>query len=323
MTGATGFAGGHLCRYLVQRGWTVAGLARAKSDASALERLGVEKVVGDVRDKASLADGIRGADVVFHLAAIFREAGAPEDVYRAVNVDGTRNVVEAAAEGNARRFVHCSTVGVHGDTGSAPVDETSPLKSADDSYNRTKLAGETLARELFAKLGLAGAVVRPSAGYGPGELRYLKLYKGIKKGRFVMIGSGKTLQNLAYVDDLCEGLALAGTRPEAVGEAFILAGAENVTLSQLVGKIAAAVGAPPPRLRIPAWPVMTAAFACEVLSKPLGIEPPLHRRRVGFFTVNRAFDIGKARRMLGYDPKVSLGDGLKRTAEWYAANGLL
>jgi nucleoside-diphosphate-sugar epimerase len=323
VTGATGFAGGHLCRHLVQQGWSVAGLARAKSDASGLERLGVENVVGDVRDKASFAGAIRGADAVFHLAAIFREAGLPERDYHAVNVEGTRNVVEAAAEGKARRFVHCSTVGVHGDTGSAPVDETSPLKSADDSYNRTKLAGEKLARELFAKLGLPGTVIRPSAGYGPGELRYLKLFKGIKNGRFVMIGSGKTLQNLAYVDDLCEGLVLAGTRPEAVGEAFILAGAENVTLNDLVAGIAEAVRAEPPKLRVPAWPVMGAAYACEMLCKPLGIEPPLHRRRVGFFTVNRAFDIGKARRMLGYDPKVSLREGLKRTAEWYAANGLL
>jgi len=301
----------------------VAGLARATSDASSLERLGVERIVGDVRDKASFAGAIRGADVVFHLAAIFREASRPEEDYRAVNVDGTRNVVEAAAEGKARRFVHCSTVGVYGDTGSSPVDETAPLKSMDDSYNRTKLAGETLARDLFAKLGLPGTIVRPSAGYGPGELRYLKLYKGIAKGRFLMIGSGETLQNLAYVDDLCEGLVAAGTRPEGAGEAFILAGAENVTLDQLVGKIAAAVGAAPPRMRIPAWPVMTAGAICEALCRPLGIEPPLHRRRVQFFTVNRAFDIGKARRLLGWEPKVLLDDGVRRTAEWYRASGLL
>jgi nucleoside-diphosphate-sugar epimerase len=271
VTGATGFAGGHLCRYLVERGWTVTGLARATSDVVGLESLGVRKVVGDVRDKASLADAMRGHDVVFHLAAVFREAGAPEDVYRAVNVDGTRNVVEAAAAGGVGRLVHCSTVGVHGDTGRAPVDETSPLKSADDSYNRTKLEGETVARGLFRKLSLPGVVVRPSAGYGPGETRYLKLFKGIRKGRFLMIGSGKTLQNLAYVDDLCEGLVLAGTRPEAVGEEFLLAGAENVTLNQLVAGIAEAVGAAPPSLRVPAWPVMTAAWACEMLCKPLGI----------------------------------------------------
>jgi nucleoside-diphosphate-sugar epimerase len=301
----------------------VTGLARANSDTSALERLGVRRAVGDVRDKASFAEAIRGADVVFHLAAIFREAAAPDDLYRAVNVDGTRNVVEAAAEAKVRQLVHCSTVGVHGDTGTGPVDETSPLKSADDSYNVTKLAGELLARDLFQRLGLPGSIVRPSAGYGPGETRYLKLYKSIRKGRFLMIGSGETLQNLAYVEDLCEGLELAGTKPEAAGEAFILAGAENVTLNQLVAAIAEAVGAEPPRLRIPAWPVTSAAFACEMLCKPLGIEPPLHRRRVGFFTVNRAFDIGKARRVLGYAPKVSLRDGLKRTADWYAANGLL
>ena len=181
VTGATGFAGSRLCRQLVARGLAVRALARAASRAAELQTQGVEIVTGDVRDAASLERGMRGADVVFHLAAIFREAGKSDAEYEAVNVQGTRNAVDAAARAGVKRFVHCSTVGVHGDTGASPATEDSPLVAGDDSYNRTKLAAEVWAREAFPRLGLAGCVVRPSAGYGPGELRYLKLFRGIAR----------------------------------------------------------------------------------------------------------------------------------------------
>jgi nucleoside-diphosphate-sugar epimerase len=301
----------------------VTALVRAKSDVSSLERLGIRRVVGDVRDKASFAEALGAADVVFHLAAIFREAGLPEEDYQAVNVEGTRNVVEAAAEAGVRRLVHCSTVGVHGDTGRTPADEGRAFQDPEDSYNRTKMAGERLARDLSTKRGVPCVVVRPSAGYGPGELRYLKLFKSIARGRFVMIGSGRTFMNLTYIDDLCEGILLAGVRDEAVGEAFLLAGDENPTLDALVAAIAEAVSGKPPRLRIPAGPVLAAGIICEKLCRPLHIEPPLHPRRVGFFTINRAFDIGKAKRMLGFAPQVNLREGLRRTVEWYRSENLL
>jgi len=323
VTGATGFAGTYLCRAMLARGWQVRALARSAGKADDLRRAGAEVVTGDVRDASSLLRGMEGVDVVFHLAAIFREAGKSDAEYQAVNVEGTRNVVEAAARVRVSRFVHCSTVGVHGDTGLAAANESSPLIESEDSYNRTKVAGERLAKDAFSRLGLAGTIVRPSAGYGPGELRYLKLFRGIARGRFVMIGSGETWQNLAHIDDLCDGMILAGTRSEAIGETFILGGAENVTLADLTTRIARNVGGKPWRMKIPAWPVMSAATACELVCKPFGIEPPLHRRRVGFFTVNRAFDISKARRVLGYQPRVQLDDGLRNLAEWYRARGLL
>jgi nucleoside-diphosphate-sugar epimerase len=322
VTGATGFAGSNLCKALRSSGFEVRALARPTSKVDAIRAAGVEIVEGDVRDLDSLARGMAGAEVVFHLAAIFREAGKSDAEYQAVNVGGTRNALEAAARSKVPRFVHCSTVGVHGDTGPSPATETSPLVESDDSYNRTKLAAELLAKESFSRLGLGGTIIRPSAGYGPGELRYLKLFRRIARNQFVMIGSGETRQNLAYIDDLCEGMILAGTRPEAAGETLILAGAENVSLAELTQRIARIVGGKPWRVRVPAWPVMTAAVACELLCKPLGIEPPLHRRRVGFFTIHRAFDISKARRLLGYQPRVSLDEGLKATAEWYRSEGL-
>ncbi|TMQ69257.1 MAG: NAD-dependent epimerase/dehydratase family protein [Candidatus Eisenbacteria bacterium] len=323
VTGASGFAGSNLCRTLRARDWQVRAIARSTSQVDALREAGVEIVAGDIRDPAAVRAAMPGVDVVFHLAAIFREAGKSDAEYHAVNLDGTRHAIEAAAAAGVSRFVHCSTVGVHGDTGAVPANEESPLVEATDSYNRTKLAAERWAREAFGRLGLAGTIVRPTSGYGPGERRYVKLFSGIAHGRFLMIGSGATRMNLAYVDDLCEGMLLAASHPKAVGETFVLGGDENVAIADLARRIAAIVGGSPWRVRVPAWPVVAAAVTCEALCRPLGIEPPLHRRRVGFFTVQRAFDISKAKRVLGYRPRVALDDGLRATADWYRAQGLL
>ena len=147
VTGATGFAGSRLSRHLASLGFEVRALARPTSDLQALDGKRIEIVTGDVRDLKSLENGMRGADLVFHLAAIFRQVGKSDSEYEAVNVQGTKNAVEAAARTGIKRFVHCSTVGVHGDTGSTPATEDSPLIEAKDSYNRTKLAAERWARD--------------------------------------------------------------------------------------------------------------------------------------------------------------------------------
>jgi nucleoside-diphosphate-sugar epimerase len=323
VTGATGFAGGQLSRMLLARGQDVQVLVRDRSRAALLERAGARLVVGDVRQRNSFESVLPGVSVVYHLAAAFRAARLSDQEYFDVNLQGTVNVVEAAAGAGVGRVVHCSTVGVYGDTGRIPADETrSPAPEA-DSYNQSKFAGEQAAAEVFRSGRVPGVIVRPSAGIGPGETRYLKLFRGIQRGRFVMIGSGETLCNLAYVDDLCEGLILCGERPEAVGETFILGGEHNLTLNQLIEEVALVVQGSPPRLRVPLAPVMAAAVACEALFRPLGVEPPLHRRRVGFFRTNRAFDISKAATILGFAPRVPLRDALARTGDWYRSQGLL
>jgi nucleoside-diphosphate-sugar epimerase len=138
-----------------------------------------------------------------------------------------------------------------------------------------------------------------------------------------MIGSGRTRLHMVYVEDLVRGIMLAGSHPEARGETFLIAGAEAPTLNEIAAAVADVVGARRPSLHVPVWPVYAAASLCEAVCAQLGIEPPLHRRRVGFFTHHREFDIGKARRVLAYEPRVTLTDGLRRTAVWYAAAGLL
>ncbi len=325
VTGGSGFAGGHLCHALRAQGWGVRALVRPTSDRDAvarLERIGCRIVRGDLRDPAGWRDALRGSDVVFHLAAAFREARLSDAEYRAVNVGGTVALVEAAADARVSRFVHCSTVGVHGDTGRTPANEQTPF-APPDSYCESKLEGELAARERFVARDLPGVVFRPVGLHGPGDTRFLKLFRGLARGRFVRIGDGDVLYHMTYIDDLCDGILRCATKPEAVGEAFILGGDRATTLNELFAAIARAVGGRVPRWHVPLAPVLAAGWAIETLCRPLRIEPPLHRRRVEFFSKHRSFEITKARRLLGFAPQVGLHEGIERTARAYREAGWL
>lgn len=322
VTGGTGFTGGHLCRRLAKEGYEVRALVRSPERAADLERCGVRIIQGDLRDQDSVMRAADGCRVVYHIAATYRQEGLPDSEFRDVNIHGTRHVLEAARHHGASRVVHCSTVGVHGDVAHPPADETAPYNPG-DLYQETKLEGEKLALDYFRKRGLPGVVFRPAGIYGPGDMRFLKLFRHIKSGRFRMIGSGKASYQLTYIDDLVDGIVLCGTRDEALGNVYILAGEPYMSMNELVAAIAEILDVKVSRIHIPFWPVYAAALLCEKACRPLGIEPPLYRRRVDFFRKERAFDISKARRELGFNPKVSVKEGLKKTADWYVKNGLL
>jgi nucleoside-diphosphate-sugar epimerase len=320
VTGAGGFTGGHLARALAARGYAVTALVRDVGRAAALTGAGITLVPGDVRHHEAVARAAEGADVVYHVAAIYRQAGLPEQEYRAVNADAPGIVVRAARTAGVRRVVHCSTVGVHGDVEHPPADEDAPLRPG-DIYQVTKLAGERAAQEAASASGVELVIARPTGIYGPGDRRLLKLFRGVAHRRFLILGTGRIFYHLTYIDDLVEGFRLCGEVPRAAGRTYILAGAEVSTLKELVDRIARVAGVEPPRVRLPVWPFWLAGAACEAVCAPLGIEPPLYRRRVDFFTKSRAFDITRARRELGYSPAVPLDEGIRRTLAWYREAG--
>ncbi|OFW08536.1 MAG: hypothetical protein A3H96_15215 [Acidobacteria bacterium RIFCSPLOWO2_02_FULL_67_36] len=320
VTGATGFTGGHLARMLASRGDAVRALVRDPARAADLQAAGVELATGDLRDRSAVERAAAGVDVVYHIAAIYRQAGVREDVYRAVNAGAVRTVIEAAARGGARRVVHCSTVGVHGDVEHPPAAEDAPLAPG-DVYQRTKLEGERAARDASKAKGIEVVIARPTGIYGPGDRRLLKLFRGVARRRFVILGDGRIFYHLTYIDDLAEGFRLCATVPGAAGRTYILAGGEVTTLNELTAIVAEEAHVPPPRLHLPVWPVWIAGAACEALCAPLGLEPPLYRRRVDFFTKSRAFDITRARQELGYAPQVGLREGIRRTLAWYRDAG--
>lgn len=322
VTGASGFTGGHLCRHLVERGYRVKGMVRKSSNTTQLRELGVELVTGDLANEFDVSAALRDTDVVFHVAAAYRQEGISKEQFWRVNVDGTRRLLEQALAGGVKRFVHCSTVGVQGEITNPPADENAPYNPG-DHYQESKVEGEKLALGFFDHHHLEGVIVRPVGIYGPGDTRFLKLFKFIHNGKFRMIGSGDVLYHLTYIDDLVEGIILAGEKKQAVGHIYTLGGEEYLPLKELVARIAAVLEKPVPNHSLPLKPVYWAATLCEVVCRPLGIEPPLYRRRLDFFTKDRAFSIEKAKRELGYRPKVSLEEGLARTARWYKEHGML
>lgn len=321
VTGATGFTGKKLALELTRRGQRVRALVRGRERAEPLVAAGVSLYDGDIRDADAVARAAEGVDRIYHIAAVFRSAAHPDSYYHDVNTGGVSNVVAAARRHGVERTVHCSTMGVHGDLSDVPGDETSPFNPG-DIYQVTKLAGEQIAREAF-EADLEGVIARPMGIYGPGDLRFLKLFRAIRRRRFAMVGSGETLYHFVYIDDLVEGFILCGEHPDAAGQTYLIGGNDYITLNELVSLVAEAVGAPHPRWRVPVWPLMAAGALCEAVCRPFGIEPPLHRRRVAFFTKDRAFSNARIRAELGFEPQVDMREGIRRTARWYFDAGHL
>jgi dihydroflavonol-4-reductase len=316
VTGAAGFTGAHLVQQLAARGDRVRALVRDRHRAPTWPGQRVEVAEGDLTNADSLRRAAAGVEVIFNIAALYRTAGLPTASYRAVNAEAVGTIVDVAHEVGARRVVHCSTVGVHGHIERPPADEDAPLRPA-DIYQQTKLEGEQIGRDAARRTGMELVIVRPSGIYGPADRRLLKLFGSVATRQFVMLGSGRIFYHLTYIDDLCEGFRLCATAPGAAGRTYILAGGEVTTLSELVTLTAEVAGVPAPWLRLPAWPVWLVGAACEAVCTPFGIEPPLYRRRVDFFTKSRAFDIRRAREELGFHPTTGLRDGIGRTLGWY------
>lgn len=322
VTGATGFTGGRLAEMLAERGDTVVALAREGSRRAHLEAINAEVVTGDVRSYADVRRAMQGCEAVYHIAALYRSAKHPDSVYHDVNVRGTEHVLRAARELGVGRVVHCSTVGVHGKVKALPVDENAPFAPG-DIYQETKLQGELAAKRAMDD-GQPVVIARPAGIYGPGDLRFLKLFRTIQSGKFRMIGSGRVVYHYTYIDDLCKGFMACAEHPAAArGGTYILCGRAYHAIDEVSRIVSACVGTPLRRGRIPVWPVMLAATGCEAMCKAFGIEPPLHRRRLDFFIKDRAFSGAKAEAELGFVAEVPLDEGFRRTAAWYFREGLL
>jgi len=323
VTGGTGFTGKALVRRLLDMGHEVVALDYKEGlKTRELRDWGAEVVLGSVTDEEVVRRAMAGVEVVHHLAAAFREMNVPDSYYRDVNVGGTRKVLQAALDQGVRKLVYCSTCGVHGNIDHPPGGEDAPIQPA-DYYQRTKYEAEPIVRE-FHQRGLPAAILRPAAIYGPGDPeRFLMIFRRVARGTFPMFGNGKTYYHPLYVDNLVDAFVQVMADGVGDGEAYLIADEEYLEIEDLVRRVGRALGVEVKIPHYPVWPVVAAGHLCEKLCRPFGITPPIFPRRVDWYRQNRAFKIDKAKRDLGYVPKVGIDEGLRRTAEWYRQEGYI
>lgn len=323
VTGATGFTGSRLIRKLVEQGLDVRALARESSNTDALNGLPVTWFRGDVFDEEAVRPAMDGVQYVFHLAAVYRQTNVSKPFYHKVHVNGTQVVARLAREvPGFKRFVHVSTIGVHGHIRNPPADENYRFEP-DDLYQQTKADAEKWFHDYAIRNGLPYVIVRPCAIYGPGDTRLLKIFKMAARKVCPILGRRPCHYHLIHVDDLTEILIRAAVHPRAQGEVFIAGNPQSLPLDRIIHIIAQSLDHPVRIIRLPAWPFVIAAYLCEGLCRPFGIEPPIHRRRVAFYTKDRSFDTRKLREQLAYRVRYSNEEGLARTARWYVDNGYI
>jgi nucleoside-diphosphate-sugar epimerase len=321
VTGATGFVGSVLCRELVDHGYTVRALFRREEAKRKLDAVPVTFVEGDLIDGESLKRAAQGVSCIFHIGAVYREAKFADSVYWDVNFEGTKRVFEAAATVGAK-VIHCSTTGIMGSIEGAPADERHGYNPG-DVYQESKLAAELYALEAFEKHGARGCIIRPTMIWGPGDTRLFKLFKGVATRTMPLIGDGLTRNHYVHVADLARGFRLAAESEVSQGKIYLVGGAEVVTLRQTMEAIASFFGVTLLPYRIPVTPLLYLGDLCEMMCRPFGIEPPLHRRRVEFFIKSRAFNCSRARDELGYHPQYTFKEEVAAVAQWYVDNGWL
>jgi nucleoside-diphosphate-sugar epimerase len=327
VTGGTGFTGKALVRRLLDDGHQVVALDYKEGlKTQEIRDWGAEVVIGSVTDPEVVTRSVQGVEVIHHLAAAFRELNVPDSYYHEVNVGGTRNVLEAAAREGVRKLIYCSTCGVHGNIDHPPGGEDAPIQPA-DYYQRTKYEAEPIVLDFFhgdRRGGLETTILRPAAIYGPGDPeRFAMIFRRVARGRFPMFGSGRTYYHPLYIDNLVDAFVLAMGQGKGSGEAYLIADEEYLEIEDLVRRVGKALNADVKIPHYPVWPVVAVGHVVEKACRPFGITPPIFPRRVDWYRQNRAFKIGKAKRDLGYRPRVGIDEGLRRTAEWYRREGYI
>ena len=319
VTGAAGLLGSHVAELALERGEAVRVLARPGEDVSWLAKAGAEVCRGNMTDRASLQAAVRDVDRVLHCAARMGPWG-PEAEYELVNVRGSEVLVEAAMAAGVQRFVHVSSIDVHGLAVGGAADETAPYGSERDPYSRTKIGGERVLQHLIKDKGAPVTIVRPGLIYGPRDTNSFGRFAAlVEQGKMVIIGSGNNHLPLIYVADVARGILLASEADQAIGRAYLLVNDEPVTQRDYFNAIASELGVSPPSRHIPYRLALALGGAAEMVGHLTRMKqpPPLMRFGLKQMAGENRFVISRARSELGFSPQVNLAEGVCRGIAWY------
>jgi nucleoside-diphosphate-sugar epimerase len=324
ITGATGLLGGHLIKELQQRNEHIRALVLPVENADKLTAQGVEVVRGDITDPSTLEPAVQGVDLIFHLAGMMG-VWRPLSDYRLVNVTGSEYLYKAAQKAGVRRFVHTSSHTVYGLGHGRYMKETDPLRPDPDPYSITKAEGDRLIRRLMLTSEMETVILRPGTFFGPGDhLHFGRMAQKVKDGKGLILGRGDNALPFCYVTDVVQGYMLAGYHEKAPGNVYNITNDRPLTQQEMFDAIADAVGGKRPTLHLPYLPVYWGATVAENLYKlaHLKMKPPATQLGALMFGSDNKHSIEKARKELGYEPKVPLREGIKLAAEWFNAGGM-
>lgn len=308
ITGATGFIGGSIYKRLQKEPYDIRVLVRKKNAGEFDKKTKI--YFGDLRNYDSVKKSVSGVDIVINCAAALPNHKLSIKEYRDINVNGVKYIVKACLASKVKKLIHISTVGIYGPTPPTGTDEAF-TPNPEDIYTKTKFEGDRIVWENKAKL--QSVIIRPTIAYGPGDLRpvILRLFRVIKIGINPSIGGGANYLHTVYIDNLVDAIVLAIRKRVASGSDFIIGDEKCPRMDDIIKTIAWVQRKKYLNIFVPKW----LAF---LVGKPIGLE-----RTVKFVSEDRRYIIDKAKKQLGYRPKVGLMEGMKKAYEWYGQNGFL
>ncbi len=322
VTGATGLLGGYLLQELQQRHEQITALVLPQENAATLEAQGIKVVRGDITDASTLAPAVKDCEIVIHLAGMMG-VNRPLADYRLVNVTGSENLYRAALAAGVRRFVHTSSHTVYGLGHARFLTEQDPLRPDSDPYSRTKAEGDLLMQRLMRESQMEMVILRPGTFFGPGDrLHYGRMAWRLRNGKGVLIGAGNNALPFCYVSDVAHGFVLAAYHKNAPGNIYNLTNDQPLTQREIFNAIADDIGAQRPTRHLPYWPIYYGSLGAEMVGALTRTKPLVTRLGAMMFGTDNRHSIDKARRELGYEPAVTLREGLRLAAAWFNAGGM-
>src|SRR5712692_8970421 len=323
ITGATGLLGGHLLKALQQRDEQIRALVLPMENADDLLKQGIEVVRGDITDPSTLGAAVKDIELIFHLAGMMG-VWRPLADYRLVNVCGTENLYKAAQQAGVRRFLHTSSHTVYGLGHGRFLTENDPLRPDADPYSLSKAEGDRLMRRFMLTSEVETVILRPGTFFGPGDrLHFGRMAQKMKNGKGVIIGRGDNALPFCYVTDVVQGFLLAAYHEKAPGNVYNITNDRPLTQLEMFNAIADAVGGVRPTRHLPYVPIYYGSIVVEkVVARVTRTKPIVTQLGAMMFGSDNRHSVEKARRELGYEPKVDLRTGITLAAEWFNAGGM-